>query len=159
MSGAVVFDDVSFAYPDVEIEALRNVTLAVPEGSFVLVTGATGAGKSTLLRAMNGLIPHFSGGRFRGSVEVEGRDTRENAPFMYMEIVDRDTTGAIPVTMDVGDLLVFDSHLMHCSTDNVSDGIRAAMVYHFSPAGTEDRTPADQSINDWVPVRRGGAQR
>ena len=86
-------------------------------------------------------------------------ETRQDRPFEYMEIVGQDTSGAIPVTMAEGDLLVFDSHLMHRSTDNVSDVIRAAMVYHFSPAGTEDRTPPHRSINDWVPVRRGGANR
>lgn len=96
-------------------------------------------------------------GTHRDPVHEHVKDTRRNAPFMYMEIVDQDTSAAIPVTMDEGDLLVFDSHLMHRSTDNVSDGIRAAMVYHFSPAGTEDRTAAHLSINDWVPVRRGGA--
>ncbi|MGH2755606.1 MAG: ABC transporter ATP-binding protein [Actinomycetota bacterium] len=87
MSNAVVFDDVSFAYPDEEIEVLRDVTLGVPEGSFVLVTGATGAGKSTFLRATNGLVPHFSGGRFRGKVEVEGRDTREHAPRRLADVI------------------------------------------------------------------------
>jgi ectoine hydroxylase-related dioxygenase (phytanoyl-CoA dioxygenase family) len=66
-----------------------------------------------------------------------------------------------PIDFRAGDLLVFHSHLMHRSTDNVSDGIRAAMVYHYSPAGTVDRAPRGPSyVNDWVPVRRGGgAQR
>jgi hypothetical protein len=31
---------------------------------------------------------------------------------------------------------------MHCSTDNESDGVRAAMVYHFASAGTVDHTYA-----------------
>ena len=31
------------------------------------------------------------------------------------------------------------------------------MVYHYSPAGTVDRTPeAKRIINDWVPARRAG---
>jgi ectoine hydroxylase-related dioxygenase (phytanoyl-CoA dioxygenase family) len=60
-----------------------------------------------------------------------------------------------PVLMEQGDLLVFDSHLMHCSTDNESDGIRAAMVYHFAAAGTVDHTEEYfPTVNDWVPARR-----
>ena len=51
MSEAVAFDEVSFSYPDAELDALRDVSMVVPEGVFVLVTGATGAGKSTLLRS------------------------------------------------------------------------------------------------------------
>ena len=39
----------------------------------VLVMGRTGSGKSTLLRAINGLVPHFSGGTLRGRVTVDGR--------------------------------------------------------------------------------------
>ena len=46
------------------------------------------------------------------------------------------------VLMRAGDLLVFDSHLMHRSTDNTSDGVRAAMVYHYAVAGTVDGTYA-----------------
>lgn len=84
-------------------------------------------------------------------------ETRRDSPYKYMEIVDQDTGAEVPVTMAEGDLLVFDSHLMHRSTDNVSDGIRGAMVYHFSPAGTEDRTPPHRNINDWLPVRRGAS--
>jgi ectoine hydroxylase-related dioxygenase (phytanoyl-CoA dioxygenase family) len=58
--------------------------------------------------------------------------------------------------MKPGDLLVFDSHLMHRSTDNVSNGIRAAMVYHYAGAGTHDRTMElkGYTINDWMPARR-----
>lgn len=67
-------------------------------------------------------------------------DRRPNANYGYVEIVDHDMGGAEPVVMEPGDLLVFDSHLMHRSTDNVSRGIRAAMVFHFAPAGTQDRT-------------------
>ncbi len=60
--------------------------------------------------------------------------------------------------MDPGDLLVFDSHLMHCSTDNESDGIRAAMVYHYAASGTVDHTDEYfPSVNDWVPARRVAA--
>ena len=83
-------------------------------------------------------------------------DRRPGANYGYVEIVDHDMGAAQPVLMQPGDLLVFDSHLMHRSTDNVSDGIRAAMVYHYAAAGTEDKTLERQSysINDWMPARR-----
>jgi hypothetical protein len=29
---------------------------------------------------------------------------------------------------------------MHCSTDNMSGGIRAAMVWHYTKSGTIDQT-------------------
>ena len=54
---------------------LRNVDFDVPEGELCLVVGRTGSGKSTLLRAVNGLVPHFTGGTLSGRVTVDGRDT------------------------------------------------------------------------------------
>ena len=88
-------------------------------------------------------------------------DRRPGANYGYMEIVDHDMAGQVPVLMRRGDLLVFDSHLMHRSTDNESDGIRAAMVFHCAPASTLDRTEElrgyKSPVNDWVPLVRGGA--
>lgn len=86
MTEAVVFDDVTFAYPSASAPVLRNAHLQIPEGSYVLVTGATGSGKSTLLRAVNGLVPHFTGGRFSGRVLTHGRDTLDRAPRYLAEL-------------------------------------------------------------------------
>ena len=43
------------------IQALRNVSLAVPRGSIVCLIGANGAGKSTVLRAISG-VKKLTGG-------------------------------------------------------------------------------------------------
>jgi ABC-type multidrug transport system ATPase subunit len=40
---------------------LRNISLAVPEGSFLSIIGASGCGKSTLLRTLAGIQPISSG--------------------------------------------------------------------------------------------------
>ncbi|MGZ8630417.1 MAG: ABC transporter ATP-binding protein [Actinomycetota bacterium] len=77
---ALRFDAVSFAYPDTDRPAIHDVTVSIDEGTFALAIGSTGAGKSTFLRAANGLVPHFTGGRFSGRVVVDGRDTLEHAP-------------------------------------------------------------------------------
>jgi energy-coupling factor transport system ATP-binding protein len=45
-----------------------------------LLAGLSGQGKSTLLRAACGLVPHFHGGRFAGTVTLDGLDTREHGP-------------------------------------------------------------------------------
>lgn len=85
-------------------------------------------------------------------------DSRENANFAYVEIVDHDMEGAIPVLLTAGDLLLFHSHLMHRSTDNASSRKRAAMVYHYGEAGTVDGSKEKFGIVppnvDWMPVRR-----
>ena len=50
---------------------VRDITLYIPDGCFVGITGAAGSGKSTLTYAINGIIPHCYPGDFYGSVTVE----------------------------------------------------------------------------------------
>jgi len=83
----IIFDDVSVTYPGAPAPALSGVDLTVDEGSFALVAGPTGAGKSTLLRAVNGLVPHFSGGRLTGRVIVDGRATDTHRPRDLADVV------------------------------------------------------------------------
>jgi energy-coupling factor transport system ATP-binding protein len=80
MTEPIRFEGVTFRYPGSSSPAIVNASFAITEGSFVLVAGATGTGKSTLLRAMNGLVPHFSGGEFSGRVLVGGTSTLDRAP-------------------------------------------------------------------------------
>jgi energy-coupling factor transport system ATP-binding protein len=84
---AIVFDRVSLTYPEQSEPALRGVEMEVAEGELCLVVGATGSGKSTLLGAVNGLVPHFSGGLLQGRVLVAGRDTAAHHPRDLAEVV------------------------------------------------------------------------
>ena len=72
------FDRVTFRYEDRPI--LDEVSFTVPEGEFCLLVGTTGAGKSTLLKAVNGLVPHFTGGTMTGRITVAGRAVRDSSP-------------------------------------------------------------------------------
>jgi branched-chain amino acid transport system ATP-binding protein len=52
------------------VQALRGVSLEVPEGSVVAVLGANGAGKTTTLRAVSGTV------RRSGEILLEGKPLR-----------------------------------------------------------------------------------
>ncbi len=85
------FDAVTITYPEATVPAIRAVSLHVPEGELCLVVGRTGVGKSTLLGAINGLVPHFTGGVLAGRVTVAGLDTRTHPP--------RELAGVVGVVM------------------------------------------------------------
>jgi energy-coupling factor transport system ATP-binding protein len=83
----ITFERVTVTYPDAARPVLRDVELMVSEGELCLVIGRTGAGKSTLLGAVNGLVPHFTGGHLSGRVVVDGRDTRTHPPRELADVV------------------------------------------------------------------------
>jgi energy-coupling factor transport system ATP-binding protein len=74
------FDDVTYRYPNAPQAALRDVSLEIGDGEFVVAAGLSASGKSTFLRAACGLVPHFHGGQFAGRVTTGGLDTREHGP-------------------------------------------------------------------------------
>lgn len=55
VSGSIVFEDVSFTYPNDDEPTLRHISFRIEPGQMVGVVGATGAGKSTLAQ----LIPRL----------------------------------------------------------------------------------------------------
>ncbi len=68
---SIVFDHVTFVYPDGEEAVLKDISFSVKEGQTVAFIGSTGSGKSTLIQ----LIPRFydvSAGR----ILVDGQDVR-----------------------------------------------------------------------------------
>jgi energy-coupling factor transport system ATP-binding protein len=72
---ALTFSQVSYAYPGASLESLSDVELRIDDGEWVGVVGPTNAGKSTLCLLAMGLVPHFYGGRLKGTVTVYGRDS------------------------------------------------------------------------------------
>lgn len=65
-------NNLSFQYPEINTSVINDVSFEIPQSSLTLITGASGSGKSTLLRCINGLVPHFSGGKVSGNINVFG---------------------------------------------------------------------------------------
>ena len=74
LRGDITFEDVSFRYPDGEMEVLEHFNLHIPFGTNVAIVGETGAGKSTLAN----LVCRFYEPT-QGRVLIDGRDVRERS--------------------------------------------------------------------------------
>ena len=83
----IEFRDVTLTYPDAAAPTLAGIDFTIAEGDLAVVVGRTGTGKSTLLGAINGLVPHFSGGTMTGDVRVAGRSTRDHRPRDLADVV------------------------------------------------------------------------
>lgn len=64
--------DVSFRYPEAEVDALDHVNLTVRQGEWLAMIGPNGSGKSTCAKVINGLLVPY-----HGSVAVMGLELSE----------------------------------------------------------------------------------
>jgi len=64
--------DLTYTYPGATKPSIKEVSVTINKGDFVILTGPSGCGKTTLCRCFNGLIPHFYNGNLQGEIVVAG---------------------------------------------------------------------------------------
>ncbi|KRL04041.1 energy-coupling factor ABC transporter ATP-binding protein [Liquorilactobacillus oeni] len=70
---SIRFEKVNYIYQQAtpfEHQALYDITLTIPTGSYTAIVGHTGSGKSTLLQHLNGLLKPVSGRIIIGDQEI-----------------------------------------------------------------------------------------
>ncbi len=106
----IVFDRVSYRYPNTEKDIFSGACLRIEKGKSVGIIGPSGAGKSTAVDVLLGLLlPHD------GAVRADGADIRENLPGWY------DIIGYVPQMMFMLD-----------------DSIRANVAFGQEPGDIDD---------------------
>lgn len=71
-TGEIVFNNVSFTYPNADECVLKNISFTAKKGETVALIGATGCGKSTVIN----LIPRFYDAT-EGTISVDGVNVKE----------------------------------------------------------------------------------
>lgn len=70
-AGDVVFDQVTFTYPNAEKPAIRDLNLTIPHGQTVAFVGPSGSGKSTITRLLDRFFDPAE-----GAIRMGGHDVR-----------------------------------------------------------------------------------
>jgi energy-coupling factor transporter ATP-binding protein EcfA2 len=121
--------DVSFRYRGANSWSLSHVSLAIPEKSFVTMTGPSGGGKSTLALAMTGFIPHSYSGEMLGEVIVGGIDTLSCQPVSLSGTIGmvRQDPEAQLCTLTVMDEVAFGPENLRVPPSEIAERVRNSL--------------------------------
>lgn len=74
---SIIVDKVSHIYgagTTMEVKALDNISLVIPDGQFIGLIGHTGSGKSTFVQHLNGLVKATSGNIYFNGEDIDADD-------------------------------------------------------------------------------------
>lgn len=72
LDGKIVFDNVSFTYPDSGINAIKNISFEVLPGESLAIIGTTGSGKSTVANLISRMYDTTS-----GKIKIDDEDIKD----------------------------------------------------------------------------------
>jgi branched-chain amino acid transport system ATP-binding protein len=77
---ALAIENIEVVYNH-SVQALRGLSLVVPQGQIVALLGSNGAGKTTTLKAASGILPFEKGHLAAGSIRFFGQDIGSRASY------------------------------------------------------------------------------
>src|SRR5438105_1212205 len=141
LRGEIKFENVSFAYPGSETQALTDLSFTVRAGETLAVVGRNGAGKTTLFKLICRLYDPSQGRILIDGVDIrdfDPKDLRRQIGAMFQDYVDYQATAA--------------QHIGLGNVPQISD--RAAVVSASKQAGSDEliaKLPAgyDTALGKW----------
>jgi energy-coupling factor transporter ATP-binding protein EcfA2 len=148
VSAVIKVENLTYAYPTSRDFVLKNISFEVQRGEVLAVIGPNGAGKSTLLKSLNGLVPHFYGGRYGGRVIVAGHEVLKTpistlstkVGFVFQDPEDQISGLALTVWEEVA----FGLMMLGYPREIIEERVREAIDY-VGLKGLENRSPFELS--------------
>ncbi len=87
--GKIEFIDVSFSYPNTDVQVLKNITFTIEPGEQVAIIGRIGSGKSTIEKLILGLFEPDSGSILIDGIDIkqiDPADLRKNISYVSQDI-------------------------------------------------------------------------
>ncbi len=130
MKNRIIIQNLNAFYGD--LQALKNITVDMPENQITTIIGPSGCGKSTLLRCINRLIDLIDGARSSGKIIVDGIDVLDRG----IDVTEvRRRIGMLPQKPNPLPMSIY---------DNVAYGPRIH--------GTKDKSKLDQIVEHYLNV-------
>lgn len=114
--GSIVFDNVSFRYPDMTEDVLKSISFKARPGETIAVLGATGSGKTSLFQ----LIPRLYEST-QGSIRIDGHEIRTFNPSVL-----RSEIGYVPQEVVLFTGSVKENIMWGCDNATMEEVIEAA---------------------------------
>ncbi len=143
VTGEVVFEDVSFRYPDAENPILEHISFRAEKGETVAIIGSTGSGKSTVVN----LIPRFYDVS-EGGVFVDGVNVKEYASSALVSKIGYVAQRAVLFSGDVQSNVTYGSE----GRENEKAEVFRALEIASADAFVSDKYGQERAF-----VARGGA--
>jgi len=120
----IYFQDVSFCYPESDIEVISNLSFQIPKGQTVALVGPSGGGKSTITSLLLGLYEPSS-----GCIFIDGNNLNDISLDDWraqIGVVDQDI---FLLNASVAENIAFASE--HCSSDEIKHVAELAYAHDF----------------------------
>ena len=148
----IVFENVSFTYPNTEREILRNLNFTIKSGEKVAIVGVNGAGKSTVIKLLCGLYKPDSGNIYIGGKDINTLsqdDVRQAVSAVFQDY------GCYQMTLReniaFGDLSAIDDD------EKLSEALRRAGAHEVLDKGLD--IPLGRLYESGIDVSKGQWQR
>ena len=79
--------NVSFTYEGDSEGGVKDISLSVKTGEFVVLAGQSGCGKSTVTRLINATVPYFYHGQMTGDVIINGKNIKQYQRYELSNVV------------------------------------------------------------------------